>query len=175
MSSDPGASGNIIEKLCELAFSRDTSPLVQFIKYAIVGGFATAVHIITFFLAGWFLFPCVAQDDIVVRLLRLKAPRIDESRRAANAVYSNCAAFLVSNTFCYILNRMFVFHPGRHSMAVEFVLFFAVSGIAIAIGTAVMRWLIARFRMQTSIAFGANMISSLLLNYVLRKFLIFNG
>ena len=54
--------------------SHDAPPLVQFIKYGLAGGVATAVHILTFFIAGFYLFPCVAQDDILVRLFGLTAP-----------------------------------------------------------------------------------------------------
>lgn len=155
--------------------SRDASPLVQFIKYALAGGVATATHIFVFFLIGFFLFPCVNKDDILVRLLRLTAPEVDEGKRSRHAVYSNICAFFVSNTVCYIINRLFVFQPGRHSMPVEFILFFAVSAVSVGLGTAVMGELIKRFKMQTTYAFGANLVCSLAINYVMRKFFVFNG
>ena len=155
--------------------SRDASPLVQFIKYALAGGIATAAHILTFFLIGFFLFPCVNKEDVLVRLFRLKAPDVDEALRARHAVYSNVCAFFVSNTVCYVINRMFVFQPGRHSLLVEFLLFLVVSAVSMAIGTTVMGELIKRLRMQTTYAFGANLISSLAINYVMRKFFVFQG
>ena len=158
-----------------LGTGSEAHPIIQFIKYGVVGGISTAIHIFTFFLVGWFLFPCITDNDIVVRLLRLRAPEHNESRRAINAVFSNACAFLVSNTVCFILNRIFVFQPGKHHIIVEFLLFFVVSGIAIVLGTMIMKVLISRFKMQTSIAFSANLFTSLMLNYVLRKFLIFNG
>ena len=155
--------------------SHDASPLLQFIKYALAGGIATAVHILTFFLIGFFLFPCVNKEDIVVRLFRLTAPAVDEARRSRHAVYSNLCAFFVSNTVCYIINRLFVFQPGRHSVAVEFTLFFAVSAVSVGLGTFLMGELIKRFKMQTTYAFGANIACSLAINYVMRKFFVFNG
>ena len=155
--------------------SHDASPLAQFIKYVLAGGIATASHILTFFLVGFYLFPCVNQDDILVRLLRFRAPEVDESRRARHAVYSNIVAFFVSNTVCYIINRLFVFQPGRHSMVVEFLLFLLVSAVSMTIGSAVMGELIKRLRMQTTYAFGANLVSSLAINYVMRKFFVFQG
>ena len=155
--------------------SRDASPLVQFVKYALAGGIATATHVLIFFLIGFFLFPCVNKDDILVRLFRLKAPEVDEARRSRHAVYSNVCAFFVSNTTCYVINRLFVFQPGRHSMLVEFILFCAVSAVSMAIGTTVMGELIKRVKMQTTYAFGANLVSSLAINYVMRKFFVFNG
>ena len=155
--------------------SRDASPLVQFIKYALAGGIATGVHILTFFLIGFFLFPCVNKEDILVRLFRLKAPEVDEKLRARHAVFSNICAFFVSNTVCYVINRLFVFQPGRHSLVVEFLLFLVVSAVSMTIGTTVMGELIKRLKMQTTYAFGANLISSLLINYVMRKFFVFQG
>ena len=155
--------------------SLDASPAAQFLKYAIAGGIATGTHVLVFFLIGFFLFPCVNREDILVRLFRLHAPDVDETRRTRNAVYSNVAAFFVSNTVCYAINRMFVFHPGRHSMLVEFGLFLGVSAISMCIGSTIMGELIKRLRMQTTYAFGANIFSSLAINFVMRKFFVFNG
>ena len=155
--------------------SHDASPLAQFVKYALAGGVATVTHILIFFVVGFFLFPCVNKEDILVRLFRLKAPEVDEGRRARHAVYSNILAFFVSNTVCYVINRLFVFQPGRHSVVVEFLLFLVVSAVSMGIGTTVMGELIKRLRMQTTYAFGANILSSLAINYVMRKFFVFKG
>ena len=159
----------------EHVLSHDASPLVQFIKYGLAGGVATGVHILTFFVVGFYLFPCVASDDILVRVLRLSAPIVDEALRARYAVFSNVAAFLVSNVVCYIINRLFVFRPGRHHVIVEFLLFFAVSAVSMTVGSTLMGWLIKQFGAQTTIAFGANILSSLAINYVMRKFFVFKG
>ncbi len=169
--TEESRSATLVAKI----LSRDANPVVQFLKYAVAGGIATAVHILTFFLAGFFVFPCVASDDILVRLFSLAAPVVEETLRARNAVFCNIIAFLVSNTVCYIINRLFVFKPGRHSMVVEFLLFFAVSAISVGLGTFLMGVLIDRFGIQTTYAFGANMVCSLAINYALRKFFVFKG
>jgi putative flippase GtrA len=153
----------------------DAHPLVQFIKYGIAGGLSTATHIGIFFLCGWFLLPCLTQDDITVRLLGLTAPAISEAARAWNAGFCNAIGFAVANTLCYFLNRLFVFKPGRHHWVLEFLLFFAVSGISMAIGTAIQTFLITHQGVQTTLAFGANIVCSLLINYAMRKFVIFKG
>lgn len=153
--------------------SHDAHPAVQFFKYAAVGGMSTAVHMTMFFLCGWFLFPCLTQDDIFVRALGLTAPAIEESSRWLLALYSTCIAFVISNTFCYFLNILFVFKPGKHHPVIEFLLFFGVSGISMAIGSALQSWFIAHYAMQTTIAFGASILTSLLINYAMRKFFIF--
>ena len=155
--------------------SHDTHPLVQFIKYGIAGGMATVAHISTFFLLGWFLLPCLTQDDITVKLLGLTAPVISEATRAWHAGFCNAGAFVVSNTVCYVLNRLFVFRPGKHHWAMEFLLFFAVSGVSMVIGTVIQTFLISHQGLQTTLAFGANIVCALLINYAMRKFVIFKG
>ncbi len=160
--------------------SHDAGPVAQFIKYAVVGGLATAVNILAFFLAGWFLFPCLTENDVLVRLLRrfrpgLKVPEAVNRSRAATAIRCNIIAFFFSNTFCYILNRLFVFQPGHHSVVIEAVLFFLVSAFSTFVGTACQTLLIKKANMQTTFAFGANLIASLAINFVMRKFVVFNG
>lgn len=155
--------------------SHDAPPFVQFIKYGLAGGAATAVHILAFFLAGFFLFPCVSAEDPLVKLFGLAAPAVTEALRARYAVFSNVVAFMLSNTFCYVVNRLFVFRPGRHHVVLEFLLFLAVSAVSMTIGTTLMGVLIKQFGIQTTYAFGANIFSSLAINYVMRKFFVFNG
>ncbi|MEI7899499.1 MAG: GtrA family protein [bacterium] len=155
--------------------SHDAHPIVQFIKYGIAGGLATATHIVTFFFCGFFLLPCLTPDDITVRLFGLTTPLISEGTRAWNAGSCNALSFVVSNTLCYILNRLFVFRPGKHHWVIEFLLFFAVSGISLVIGTVIQTFLITHYGVQTTLAFGANIVCSLLINYAMRKFVIFKG
>ena len=155
--------------------SHDAPPFVQFVKYGLAGGVATATHILTFFAAGFLLFPCVTADDPLVKLFGLAAPLVDEALRARNAVFSNLVAFMVSNAVCYIINRMFVFKPGRHHIVIEFLLFLSVSAVSTAVGTTLMGLLIRNFGIQTTYAFGANILSSLAINYVMRKFFVFKG
>jgi putative flippase GtrA len=155
--------------------SHDAPPFVQFVKYGLAGGFATVTHVLAFFLAGFLLFPCVTQADPLVKLFGLVPPAVEEALRARNAVFSNLVAFMVSNATCYVINRMFVFRPGRHHVAIEFLLFTAVSAVSMTIGTTLMGVLIKQFGMQTTFAFGANILSSLAINYLMRKFFVFKG
>ena len=159
--------------------SHDAPPLVQFIKYGMAGGLATVVHVLTFFAVGFFLFPCVSADDPLMKgltaLFGVAAPAVEEALRARNAVVSNVLAFLVSNTVCYVINRLFVFRPGRHHVVLEFFLFLAVSAVSMLVGTTLMGWLIQQFGIHTTYAFGVNIFSSLAINYVMRKFFVFKG
>ncbi|MGI6495185.1 MAG: GtrA family protein [Kiritimatiellia bacterium] len=154
-------------------------PIVQFAKYAVAGGIATAVNILAFFLAGWFLFPCLTETDPLVRLLSRFAevvlPAVGDGVRATHTVYCNIVAYFVSNTVCYLLNRFFVFKAGRHNVVLECLMFFGVSAISTGAGTGLQALLIARLGMETTPAFAANLVTALAINYALRKFVIFKG
>lgn len=151
----------------------------QFVKYAIVGAIATAVNAAVFFVAAYTLFPCLTADDKVVTLLskfvEFELPEMSDAVRSINALVCNAIAFVFSNTVCYLLNRLFVFKPGRHGVAVEALLFFAVSGLSFAAGSAGQTALIAWAGLSTSIAFAAFLVASLAFNFVLRKFVVFKG
>ena len=155
--------------------SHDAPPFVQFVKYGLAGGLATATNVLVFFAAGFLLFPCVKPDDPLVVLFGLSAPAVDPALRTLYAVLSNTIAFFVSNVVCYVVNRWFVFRPGRHHIVIEFLLFLAVSAVSFGIGTTLMGVLINQFDMHTTYAFGANILSSLAINYVMRKFFVFKG
>jgi len=152
---------------------------LQFVKYAIVGAIATGVNVATFFAAALTLFPCLTADDkavaVISKFASVPLPEMTDATRSIHAAYCNIAAYFVSNTVCYILNRMFVFKPGRHGVAVEAALFFLVSGVSLAVGAAGQTALIAIFGLPTSIALAANLVASLAINFLMRKFVIFKG
>ena len=152
---------------------------LQFVKYAIVGAIATGVNVAAFFTAAITLFPCLTADDkavaIISKFASVPLPEMTDAARSLNAAYCNVAAYFVSNVVCYILNRMFVFKPGRHGMAVEAALFFLVSGVSLAVGAAGQTALIAIFGVPTSLALAANLVASLSINFLMRKFVIFKG
>lgn len=177
---------------------REASPLIQFIKYAICGGGAVTVHVIVFFLLSWLIIPALNDKDILVRLLHLSASEISDAIRARNAMINNGLAFLFSNLVAYILNILWVFESGRRyppldlvlgklgliqratlracaHRTVEVALFYAVSGIAIVIGTFLMGVMINQWHFTTTVAFGAQCVIAAMINFALRKFMIFKG
>ncbi len=149
--------------------------LIQFIKYALAGGLATVTHIFVFHLVGWKLFPCLQKKDHFVKLLKLKLPELSNKQRSRNSMFANGIAFLLSNMVAYITNVLWVFQSGRHSIIVEIALFYAVSGVSVFLGTVLMGWLIKRFGLLTTYAFASNIFTAVMINYVLRKFVIFQG
>jgi putative flippase GtrA len=154
---------------------RSHTPLVQFIKYGICGGAATVVHIGIFFFCAWKLLPALGAMDPLVRLFGLTVSPVAESARAWHALADNAIAFVFSNLTAYLLNILWVFERGRHHWWIEVGLFYGVSGISLVVGSILQTFLIQHFGLATTPAFGANVIASMSINYVLRKFMVFKG
>jgi len=154
---------------------READPDIQFLKYAIAGAMATVIHIGLFHLLAWKLFPALQAEDPFTKLLGLTVEPLEDAVRARNSMYSNLTAFVFTNFFCWVLNRLWVFSPGRHHILIELGLFYLASASAIGLGTIVMVWLIQHYGMVTTLAFGANLVTSVLINYAMRKFVIFKG
>lgn len=149
--------------------------VIQFIKYALAGGLATITHIVIFHLIGWKLFPSLQEKDPAVKIFKLDIREVNDYTRARNSMIGNCLAFLLANMVAYITNVLWVFQGGRHHIVIEILLFYAVSGISVFLGTMLMGILIKRFGLLTTYAFGANIFTAVMINYVVRKFFIFSG
>lgn len=147
--------------------------LRQFILYGICGVAATVVHVIIFHLSAWQLFPALESNDLAVHLLHLPITEIDVATRSVNSMISNGIAFIFSTGTAYVLNIMWVFKPGRHNRFVEIGLFYAVSGISVLMGTGLMGLLIRLFHARTTYAFALNIVFSVAVNFLVRKYLIF--
>ena len=154
---------------------RQHSPLVQFIKYAIAGGIATIVNIVLFYACAFLLLPALDPTDAVAKLLHVNVSMLPVGVRARNSMIDNGVAFIFSNLTAYIINIFWVFESGRHSRVREILFFYLVSGVSFVIGTSLMGFLIHHFGLMTTIAFAANGVVSLLINYALRKYFIFKG
>jgi len=154
---------------------RQAHPAVQFIKYGIAGAFATIVDVLVFYCAAIFLLPALTPEDPVARLLGLRLAALGEGVRSSRYVWDKTIAFLFSNLAAYIVNRAWVFTPGRHRQAVEFLLFTAVSVASFSAGTA-LGWLLIHWTgLPTTYAYAANMFASVAINYVCRKFIVFKN
>jgi putative flippase GtrA len=162
---------NIIDQF----LANEAGNLLQFVKYGISGCIATATHILVFHLAAWKMFFALQADDWFVRLFKVPIQQLDDTTRSRNSMKANAVAFVISNLVAYFINIYWVFVPGRYHWVLEMGLFYLVSGIAIVIGTALMGFLIRRFGMLTTHAFGSNVFAALMINYAMRKFFIFNG
>jgi len=174
--------------LVQFKGNENHTPFIQFLKYGISGAIATTVHIALFYWMALNVLPALDpgevqkvlnflpdlhQHPLITTLLNLDLPSVSQGVRARNAMIDNAAAFLFSNLTAYIINIMWVFERGRHHPALEFIFFYAVSGFSILIGTTLMGFMIHRFGIDTSLAFGANIIVSLIINFFLRTHVIF--
>jgi putative flippase GtrA len=150
-------------------------PAFQFLKYSMCGGIAFATDMVVFFLVAWLLFPALTENDLFVRLFNLQVESIPENVRTINFCIGNVIAFMVSNLTAYVLNILFVFKAGKHSRRKELGLFYLVSALSVGIGVAVGVVLIRVFGLSTSYSYIAKAISTMLINYAARKFIIFHG
>lgn len=156
-------------------FQRKASTPIQFIKYVISGGVAVLVHTIVFYLLAWWVLPALNATDPLVKLTGLEVEPLNDAVRAHRAVIDNCIAFMFSNLVAYLLNIFWVFEPGRHHKVVEIGMFYVVAGLSFAIGTALMWMLIHYLSFSTTIAFGVELVVAALINFAMRKYVIFKG
>ena len=155
--------------------SHDCSPFEQFVKYTIVGGSATAINFAISLLLAATVFNCLAPDDFLVKIFNLHPAEISPGKRAFLSDISASTAFLISNIYTWIFDRLFVFKPGRHRWYKECALFIAGSACAFGLGLAVQDMLIRYFNIMTSIAFLVQIFTALCVNYAVRKFFVFKG
>lgn len=147
----------------------------QIFKYGVIGVVATAVNLVVAELCAAYVWPCLGPDDLLVRRFGFASAAVTDAARAHLAVFCNFVGFFVANVLCWLLNRRFVFTPGRHRWLVEYALFLAGSGFAILCGSALI-WALVRFRgMQTTYSFVVNVMASVAVNFVVRKFFVFKG
>ena len=160
----------------QLWLSHDAPPFVQFVKYGICGVTATGVGILIFYVCAAWVWPCLTENDFIRKLLRL--PVMDaqfEPQRGWRSAWCNTVGFLISNMVAYLTNILLVFKSGRYKWYIEILLFYAVSGVSFLIGTTGQKLLIDHLGMMTTLAFAANIIASFMINYVMRRFVIFKG
>ena len=108
-----------------------------------------------------------------MRLLSLPSANISDATRGLLFTVDIAIGFVCSNIFCWLMNRAFVFRPGKFLWFVEFAMFFGVAALAWAIATALSAMLIHFCGMMTTIAAILEIAVSFLLNYFSRKFFIF--
>ena len=160
--------------------SHDSGPFWQFVKYGAIGVMATLVQTGVFYALASTCFRCLTSDDVAVRYLGLPASVFsgDEAwyvSRGMLASYATAVGFFLANVFCWLMNRWFVFRPGKFRWYVEFGMFFGTSTVATVIALGTMKVLIDSFGMMTTFAVVVEVVVSFLVNFFVRKFIIFKG
>jgi len=149
--------------------------VLQFVKYSLCGITATVVDMVTFFIVAWLIFPALTESDLPVRIFGLTVKSIPESVRTLNFCIDSVIAFIFSNLTAYILNVQFVFRAGKHSRSKEVLLFYLVSAASVGIGVLLGAVLIRILGISTTLSYVAKVVSTTLINYAARKFIIFHG
>ncbi|MEY4484555.1 MAG: hypothetical protein RL693_2007 [Verrucomicrobiota bacterium] len=147
---------------------RNVPPLVQFGVYGLCGGLATFVFLSIVLILSKTLIP--AYEGMMVH-----GHLITDEERAHDLLINNCIAFAISNAIGYITNVMFVFKSGRHHRVMEFFYFTFFNLVSFGISQLAGPWLIKAYGVPTNVAILTNVVASVLLNFVLRKFFVFKG
>lgn len=150
------------------ALSRDSHPFLQFIKYGFSGVAATVVHNVVVAILSATVFPAGKGMLIDGQLL-------PEEVRAWHLVLNNALAFPFGTVTAYLLNVAFVFTPGRHHKVIEAVLFFLVGAAGFFPGAFVVNWLAGYWHLPSTVAQLGFIITSVIVNFLCRKFIIFKG
>ena len=155
--------------------SHDSGPFAQFVKYGAIGVLSTCVQMIGFYLLAATCLKCLGADDWAVRFLGLPSVEVSDGLRAFRAAVATAGGFTVANIFCWMMNRLFVFKPGKFRWYVEFLMFFGVAALATVVALGVQSLLIRYFGMMTTAAVIVEVVASFLMNFFVRKFVIFKG
>ena len=155
--------------------SHDSGAFAQFVKYGAIGVMSTCVQMVVFYVLAATVLKCLGPDDWAVRFLGLPAVSITAGVRAFRAAIATAIGFTVANIFCWLMNRLFVFKPGRYRWYVEFSLFFGVAALATVVALGVQSLLIKYAGLMTTAAVIVEVIVSFFFNFFIRKFIIFKG
>lgn len=147
--------------LLQLFHSRDAPAAIQFLKYAICGVGAVLIHVGVYLALLYIVWP------------ELDAPKLDAWTRAKATFGPTAIAFLFSNAFVYWVNMKWVFTPGRHAPLVEFLLFTAVNLPGALTGTLGQAALVYFWHWPGWAAMAGFILPNVLINYLCRKFFIF--
>ena len=160
--------------------SHDCGPFAQFVKYGAIGVAATCVQFAVFYALAATCLRCLTADDTAVRLLGLPGAEFTGAEpwyasRWFLAGVATAVGFVFANIFCWLMNRAFVFRPGKFAWHVEFALFYGAAALATVIALVVQSALIRFAGTTTSFAAILEIVVSFFVNFVTRRFFIFKG
>lgn len=153
---------NDLRTILAALHSRDVHPVIQFFKYAVCGVVATITHALVFFLSAKYLIP------------GLESNCPDQWERAKASLGNNGVALIFSNTVAYVLDRIWVFTPGRHSALFEFLLFTLVNMPGVVSGGMVSYFVIAKLGWPPWAALIGFVLPNVMINFICRKLFIFH-
>lgn len=160
--------------------SHDGGPFAQFVKYGVIGVLSTCVQTGIFYVLAATCLKCLTPDDFAVKLFGLPHATFTGNEawyasRGMLAALATASGFVVANVFCWLMNRWFVFTPGKYKWHIELAMFFGVSTAATLMALGVMKALIDQFGIMTTVAVAVEIVVSFFVNFFMRKFVIFKG
>ena len=174
-NSDDRAATSAAPPAWRKFLSHDSGPFAQFVKYGAIGVASTLVQMVVFYLLASTCCRCLGPDDMAVKWLGLPAVEVTDWVRSLRFAVDTAIGFSVANVFCWLMNRLFVFRPGKFAWYKEFALFFGAAAGAMAIATGLSWVLINWAGLQTTVAVIIEVVVSFVVNFVARKFFIFKG
>ncbi len=149
--------------------SHDAHPLLQFVKYGVCGVGAFIVHMLVVYTLGLTLFPAIGKEVAV-------------DLKETNTLINNSFGFLVSCAFAYWTNITFVFRPGKHGKRKEVTLFFVISAVSFFAGLSAVPLIFDVVKehlpaIKSYVEHFGNLgfaVTSAMVNFVCRKFIIFD-
>jgi putative flippase GtrA len=139
--------------------------IVQFFKYGLCGFIAFITHNGVAFWLSRTVFPAMPSLPA--------AAGLTQDALGDNQAYANWAALAVSNIVAYVTNVLWVFTGGRHHRVIEFVIFTAINVVSGAAGIFAGPMLRGVLGTSWWIAQATLIVTSALVNFVCRKFLVF--
>ena len=140
--------------------AREAPFLIQFGKYGVCGVISVVVLALVIYLS----------EILAPQYFSEKLPN---QTLAWNTAILHFIAFAPSNFVAYGLNRWLVFTPGRHSTKKELTLFTIISLLSFSLGEILPFWLINNLDLPRPVVHFSFIISSAMVNFVCRKFLVF--
>ncbi len=145
---------------------RDAHPFLQFVKYGLAGVVAALAH------NGLVLVLTLTVLPAGKGML-IDGQVLDEVVRNRHLLWANTLAWPVGTVVAYVMNTTFVFTPGRHSKLVEAGLFALVGALGFFPGLLVVDWLAGHLGLPSTVAQLGFILTSVAVNFLCRKFLIF--
>lgn len=174
--------------------ARDMPWMVQLIVYGMCGVMATVVSVGQVVLLSKFVIPAyegmmVDAGDGIIKFLGSVIPGhaglvadvvgdgavITDKLRAKHLLVNNTLAFLTTNVFVYLVNVALVFKRGRHGPWMEFFWFTAINLISFVLSQMAGPWLVLQFGVATNVAILTNTVFAAAINFLARKFFVFQG
>ena len=167
---------NFLKKI----LSHEAGPFWQFVKYGVIGVMATLVQTGVFYALGVTCLKCLTATDAFVTGcakigVTIPVAEVTDAVRALRFAAATAVGFILANIFCWLMNRWFVFKPGKFRWYVELGMFFGTSTIATVIALGLSSALINWAGLMTTLAVFIEVVVSFFVNFFVRKFFIFKG